>query len=55
MHKHKRGAGSREDAMKLGNWDVRPLGGAWGCLAMVVVSIVASLVFTVVLNLAFRR
>lgn len=41
--------------MKLGNWEVRPLGGAWGCLAMVVVSIVASVVFTVVLNLLLGR
>jgi hypothetical protein len=40
--------------MKLGNWDVRPLGGAWGCLAMIVISIVASIVLTFVLNLLLR-
>lgn len=40
--------------MKLGNWDVRPLGGAWGCLAMIAISIVASVVLTLVLNLLLR-
>jgi hypothetical protein len=40
--------------MRMGDWDVRPLGGAPGCLAMIVVSIVASVVLTVVLNLLLR-
>ena len=40
--------------MRLGDWEVRPLGGAPGCLAMIVVSIVASVVLTVVLNLLLR-
>jgi hypothetical protein len=40
--------------VKLGNWDVRPLGGAWGCLAMIAISVLASIVLTVVLNLLFR-
>jgi hypothetical protein len=38
----------------MGDWEVRPLGGAPGCLAMIVVSIVASVVLTVVLNLLLR-
>lgn len=33
---------------------VRPLGGAAGCLTMIVVSIVASVVLTVLLNLLLR-
>lgn len=38
----------------MGNWDVRPLGGAPGCLAMILISIVASVVLTVTLNLLLR-
>lgn len=30
---------------------VRPLGGAWGCLGMILVSVLASVVLTLVLNL----
>jgi hypothetical protein len=33
---------------------VRPLGGAAGCLTMIAVSIVASVVLTVLLNLLMR-
>ncbi len=40
--------------MKLGKWDVRPLGGPWGCLAMIVVSITVSVVLTLILNLLLR-
>jgi hypothetical protein len=41
--------------MRLGrNVEVRPLGGAPGCLAMIVVSVVASVLLTVVLNLLAR-
>ena len=40
--------------MRMGNWDVRPLGGAPGCLAMILISIVGSVVVTVVLNLLLR-
>lgn len=36
------------------NIEVRPLGGAPGCLAMILFSIVASVVLTVVLNLLVR-
>ena len=38
--------------MRLGrNVEVRPLGGGVGCLAMIIVSIIASVVLTVLLNL----
>jgi hypothetical protein len=37
--------------MRIGNWDIRPLGGAWGCLAMIVASILLSVLLTVVVNL----
>ena len=40
--------------MRIGNWDIQPLGGAWGCLAMIVVSIVLSVILTVVANLLTR-
>ena len=40
--------------MRMGNVEVRPLGGAPGCLAMILISIVASVVLTVVLNLLLR-
>ena len=33
---------------------IRPLGGAPGCLAMILFSVVASVVLTVVLNLVLR-
>ena len=37
--------------MRLGrNVEVRPLGGSFGCLAMVLFSIVLSVVLTIVLN-----
>jgi hypothetical protein len=37
-----------------GGFRIRPLGGAPGCVAMIVFSIVASVVLTVLLNLAVR-
>ena len=41
--------------MRLGrNVEVRPLGGGVGCLAMIIVSIIASVMLTVVLNLILR-
>ena len=40
--------------MRLGNWDPRPLGGGLGCLWMIVISIVASIVLTVLLNWVVR-
>ena len=33
------------------NFEVRPLGGGLGCLAMILISIVASVVLTLVVNL----
>ena len=38
----------------MGNTEVRPLGGAPGCLAMILISIVASVVLTVLLNVVLR-
>jgi hypothetical protein len=41
--------------MRLGrNVEVRPLGGAPGCLTMILVSVVASIVLTVLVNLLAR-
>jgi hypothetical protein len=41
--------------MRLGrNLEVRPLGGAPGCLAMILVSVVASVLLSVILNLLVR-
>lgn len=36
--------------MRIGNTEVRVLGGGLGCLTMIVLSIVASVVLTVLLN-----
>ena len=36
------------------NVKIRPLGGAPGCLAMILISVVASVLLTVVLNLMVR-
>jgi hypothetical protein len=40
--------------MRFGDYDVRPLGGAPGCLVMLLVSVLASVLLTVVLNLILR-
>ena len=40
--------------MRMGNVDVRPLGGTAGCLTMILVSVLLSVVLTVVLNLLLR-
>ena len=40
--------------MRMGNTEVRPLGGGVGCLLMILMSVVASVVLTVVLNLLLR-
>lgn len=37
--------------MRFGNVEIRPLGGKLGCLLMIIGSIVASALLTVVLNL----
>ena len=41
--------------MRFGRWEVRPLGGALGCLTMILVSVLLSVLLTVLLNLVFRR
>ena len=40
--------------MRIGNVDVRPLGGAPGCLVMILVSVLLSVLLTVALNLILR-
>jgi len=37
--------------MRFGNVEVRPLGGGAGCLGMLLFSVIASVVLTVLLNL----
>jgi hypothetical protein len=40
--------------MQFGNWDVRPLGGGMGCMMMILLSIIVSVVGTIVLNMILR-
>ena len=40
--------------MRIGKWEVHPLGGAFGCLVMVLISILASIVLTVLFNVLLR-
>ena len=40
--------------MRIGNYDVRPLGGGPGCLLMILGSILLSIVLTVVLNVVLH-
>ena len=37
--------------MRFGSWEVRPLGGSFGCLLMVLFSVLASVIGTILLNL----
>ncbi|SNC72269.1 hypothetical protein SAMN05445756_1785 [Kytococcus aerolatus] len=37
--------------MRIGNTEIRPLGGGPGCLAMILVSVVGSILLTLLLNL----
>jgi hypothetical protein len=37
--------------MRLGNIDIRPLGGGRGCLTMILVSVILSVLLTVLLNM----
>ncbi len=37
--------------MRIGNTEIRPAGGGLGCLLMILFSVVASVVLTVLLNL----
>jgi len=36
--------------MRLGDTEIRPLGGGIGCLLMIAISVIASIVVTVLLN-----
>lgn len=40
--------------MRMGRHEVRPLGGGLGCLGMLMFSVVASVVLTVLVNLVAR-
>ena len=40
--------------MRLGNLEIRPVGGALGCLVMILVSVFLSIAGTVLLNLLLR-
>jgi hypothetical protein len=40
--------------VRFGEWEVRPLGGAPGCLLMVLVSVIGSIVLTILVNLLVR-
>jgi hypothetical protein len=40
--------------MRIGGVEIRPLGGAAGCLTMIVASVVLSLLLTVLVNLVLR-
>lgn len=37
--------------MRIGDWEIRPLGGGLGCLVMILVSVLLSVVCTIGLNL----
>jgi len=40
--------------MRMGRYEVRPLGGGAGCLGMLAISILASVILTVIVNLLLR-
>ena len=40
--------------MRFGDVEIRPLGGGPGCLAMILISVVGSIVLTVLVNLLVR-
>ncbi len=40
--------------MRIGNVDIRPAGGGLGCLAMILISLLLSVLLTVGLNLLVR-
>lgn len=39
--------------MRIGDVEIRPLGGGLGCLLMILFSVLASIILTVLLNLIF--
>ena len=40
--------------MRIGNVEIQPVGGAPGCLAMLLFSVVASVVLTILVNVVLR-
>lgn len=40
--------------MRMGDYEVRPLGGGAGCFGMLLFSLLASVLLTVLVNLMFR-
>lgn len=40
--------------MRFGNVEIRPVGGAFGCLVMILISVVLSVLGTVLLNTLLR-
>lgn len=40
--------------MRFGNWEIRPLGGGIGCLLMILFSVLASVIGTILLNLVLN-
>ena len=40
--------------MRMGNMEVRPLGGGAGCLGMLLFSVLASVLLTIIVNLVLR-
>jgi hypothetical protein len=40
--------------VRMGRYDVQPLGGGFGCLGMLLFSLLASVILTVILNLLLR-
>lgn len=40
--------------MRFGDVEVRPLGGGWGCLVMLLISILASVLLTLLVNVLIR-
>ena len=40
--------------MRLGNTEIRPVGGGPGCLAMILFSVIASVLLTILLNLGLN-
>ena len=40
--------------MRMGNMEVRPLGGGAGCVGMLLFSLLASVLLTVIVNLVLR-
>jgi hypothetical protein len=39
-----------EGGLRIGDWEIRPLGGGPGCLMMILFSALASIILTVLLN-----